>query len=364
MKILLLSAYDAQSHQYWRRNLVAQLPQYDWTVLCLPARYFSWRVRGNSLSWAFSQRQVLDQNYDLVIATSMTDLSALRGFVPRLASTPCLVYFHENQFAYPQTSNARSQVEPALLNIYTALAADLAIFNSAYNHSSFLDGAEKLLKKLPDQIPNGLSERLQETSMVLPVPLVDSHYVAHQTQAGALNILWNHRWEHDKGPELLLEALRQLSSLHTEFKLHIVGQQFRDSPAAFETIRSEFATHLESWGYVESEASYRQLLQHSDVVVSTAHHDFQGLAILEAVAAGCLPMTPKRLAYPEMLGNQHCYQDGPDQHIALAQQLDRLATAKRHSQLPSAPDISHLSWQSLKGAYQQVIEQTATKGRI
>ena len=101
MRILLLSAYDADSHIYWRKGLVAHLPEHQWTVLTLPGRYFSWRMRGNSMSWAFSEYETLSQPYDLVIATSMTDLSALRGFVPSLANTPTLVYFHENQFAYP-----------------------------------------------------------------------------------------------------------------------------------------------------------------------------------------------------------------------------------------------------------------------
>src|SRR5690554_445672 len=99
MRILLLSAYDAVSHQYWRKGLVNALPEHDWTVLSLPARYFSWRIRGNSLSWAFGERERLQQPYDLVIATSMVDLTSLRGLVPSLARTPCVVYFHENQFA-------------------------------------------------------------------------------------------------------------------------------------------------------------------------------------------------------------------------------------------------------------------------
>jgi len=95
MRILLLSAYDAHSHRRWRQGLVAAFPEWRWTVLTLPPRFFSWRVRGNSLSWAFSERETLEQSYDVLVATSMTDLSALKGLVP------ALVYCHENQFAYP-----------------------------------------------------------------------------------------------------------------------------------------------------------------------------------------------------------------------------------------------------------------------
>ena len=94
MRILLLSPYDTISHRRWREGLVAAFPQHDWTVLTLPPRHFSWRVRGNSLSWAMSELPSLQRPYELVVATSMTDLSALRGLVPPLAGVPALLYFH------------------------------------------------------------------------------------------------------------------------------------------------------------------------------------------------------------------------------------------------------------------------------
>ena len=53
-------------------------------------------------------------------------------------------------------------------------------------------------------------------------------------------------------------------------------------------------------GFVEDLGQYRALLARADVVLSTALHDFQGLSILEATAAGCLPLVPDRLAYPEI----------------------------------------------------------------
>lgn len=363
MRILLLSAYDADSHQYWHRGLVTHFPEHQWTVLTLPARYFSWRLRGNSLSWAFGESAaLLKQQYDLIIATSMTDLSSLRGFVPALSQIPTLLYFHENQFAYPESGNEFKSVEPQILNLYSALAADHIVFNTQYNHDTFFTGASALLKKLPDQIPAGLVERLKERANVLPVPLHDSCYLPHQHQAGALQVVWNHRWEFDKGPELLYQALTTLHAKKIDIQCHIVGQQFRKIPPPFNKIRDEFSSIIGRWGYIESISEYRQLLQSADVVLSTALHDFQGIAVLEGVAAGALPVIPDRLAYKELFSSQYRYSADTNKSTnethALITMLEQLTAAKAANMLPAAPSVSALSWQQVKPHYQQLMDST------
>ena len=100
-RLLLLSAYDAPSHVYWRHQLRNQLTEFEWTELCLPPRHFNWRIRGNAMQWASTETDRLARDYDLVLATSMVDLASLRGLIPKLAAAPSLLYFHENQFAYP-----------------------------------------------------------------------------------------------------------------------------------------------------------------------------------------------------------------------------------------------------------------------
>jgi len=174
-RLLLLSAYDAQSHRQWRMNLKELFAEYNWTQLALPPRHFNCRVRGNSASWAYGNRNCLSQGFDLLIATSMVDLSSLRGFIPSLAKIPTIVYFHENQFAYPlnnQIEHAQkaSQVEAQITSIYSALCADCSVFNSHHNKNTFLRGAQKLLKKLPDFVPDGIAEQLKQ-AIVIPVPL-------------------------------------------------------------------------------------------------------------------------------------------------------------------------------------------------
>ncbi|GAA0787220.1 tRNA-queuosine alpha-mannosyltransferase domain-containing protein [Marinobacterium sediminicola] len=358
MRILLLSAYDAVSHRYWRQGLVTAFPEYDWTTLSLPPRYFAWRIRGNSLSWAFSERETLTRPYDLIIATSMVDLTGLRGLVPELASIPTLVYFHENQFAYPASGREFNSVEPQMLNLYNALAADHVLFNSEFNRHTLLEGAQTLLRKLPDQVPAGLTEQIARQSQVIPVPLPDEVFLDSSPESGPLQLVWNHRWEFDKGPELLLDAILMMQQRQLDFRLHVVGQQFRHTPKVFDHIHQtlEEGDNLGYWGHVESLEEYRQLLQQADVVLSTALHDYQGIAVLEGVAAGCTPVVPDRLAYRELFDSEYRYAQTHEAE-ALTARLERLSALKRNNHPMPCPSIRQLSWTHQKPEYQRAMDK-------
>lgn len=259
--------------------------------MTLPARYFSWRIRGNALSWAMAHKtQLLAKPWDAIIATSMVDLSTLKGLVPELAAIPTLLYFHENQFVYPKNSRGcdldKKQIEPQMVTLYGAVAADQVVFNSHYNKMTFLRGVEALLKKLPDHVPQNIVDNIDKKANVLPVPLEPDCYSKSaktlRNGGGPLTIVWNHRWEYDKGPELLLSIVQLLSDLAPalDLKFHIVGQQFRQTPKSFSFLHELLIQRgwLGEWGYLASER-YREVLRAGDVVLSTALHDFQGLAL-------------------------------------------------------------------------------------
>ena len=310
-RVLLLSAYDAGSHRRWRQQLVASQPGFDWHCLSLPPRHFRWRIRGNALSWL--NEPLLHAPWDLLVVTSMVDLATLRGVCPALAGTPALLYMHENQFAYPVSESQHASLDPQMVNLYAALSAEAVVFNSEWNRVSFLQGVQALLETLPDQVPAGVVAQLAGKSSVLPVPIADHHFRPRTAPVNVRHphLVWNHRWEYDKAPERLLALLDRLVERGQSFRLSVVGEQFRRQPEALTLLSSRFADRIEHWGYLARDV-YEALIGSADVVISTALHDFQGLAMLEAMAGGCLALAPDRLAYPEYVPANQCYPSWPE----------------------------------------------------
>lgn len=371
-RALLLSAYAARSHQHWARSLQQMLPEWQWQLLELPARHFSWRVRGNPLYWGLAERELLTAGHDLLVATSMVDLATLRGLVPGLAALPTLLYFHENQFAYPASPRQHNLLEAQMVSLYSALAADRLAFNSAWNRDSFLQGCDALLRKLPDFVPHGVVDTLARRSRVLPVPIAapvegeQPWWPGAQRKSpgeGPLRLLWLGRLEYDKGLEGLLAVMDALAASGPALELAVVGQEFREVPAALETLKTRHARVLVHCGNLARREDYLGLLRGADVVLSTALHEFQGLALQEAVARGCQPVVPARLVYPELYPKDCCYPVYPDdprrEAEGAAARIRQLA-----GQLPvAALDMSGAFAGALAPRYREAIRDCAVAAR-
>ena len=367
-RMLLLSAYHAASHDYWLRGLLRELPDYDWRVLTLPPRYFNWRIRGNPLSWFAEQADILGGDYDLLIATSTVDVATLKGLVPGLASCPTAVYFHENQFAYPQSQRQakHERVEPQMVNLYSALSADELWFNSAYNCRSFLEGCRALMSALPDHVPDSKwLETLERKSRLLPVPLNPVN-VTGRLASDVLRVVWNHRWEYDKGVDGLYLAVEALCERGVEVELTLLGQRFRQRPETAGRLLEKLAGGAQSVRlthnqFVDDREDYTKLLSQQDVVLSTSLHDFQGLSVMDAVQAGCIPLLPDRLCYPDFFSGDYLYASSPATPVEEASQLaDKLSLwASQPSARPEPPNLGGLEWSSQRAAYAERIDALA-----
>ncbi len=279
------------------------------------------------------------------MATSMVDFSTLIGLYPHLGRTKKIYYFHENQFEYPLSKKQQfSNVESMMVNLYGALAADKIIFNSSFNRETFFNGAEKLLKKINDHSPISVLEGIKNNSSIIPVPICNR--VESEIEKIPNSIIWNHRWEYDKNPEEFYNFLLILKERNIEFKLIMMGIQFKNTPKAFNQIKEEFSEHLLCWGEQKKE-DYLKWLSKGAFVVSTAIHEFQGLAVMEAVQYGAIPIVPNRLSYPQWFSSKFLYNNTPEALVS------KLIELKNDSTPP--PQLNELTWDYLKKKYTDML---------
>lgn len=316
MRILYVEPYDSGSHAAFTKSLTGGLDA-EIEVLRLPGRHFKWRMRGSAAWAALAHTEVVARSYDVLFCSSYVALAELVGLVPSLATAARVLYFHENQLAFPPRGDAHPARDHhfGFTQLVSALAADLCLFNSAHNRDSFILEGRTLLSRMPDAVPPGWMDRIEECSEVLGVPL-DLPDVAPPVTApspfdrgrGPL-ILWNHRWEHDKNPEAFFAALYEVADAGVPFRLAVCGQRFSRVPPIFEQAQSRLADRIVHFGTLPDAAAVRELASRADIAVSTAHHEFFGIAMLEATHFGAYPLVPDRLAYPEIFAAEHRYAD-------------------------------------------------------
>jgi glycosyltransferase involved in cell wall biosynthesis len=328
--------------------------QHEFTIETLPPRHFKWRIRQASIGLAQKAKRLAasGRQFDAIFTTSILDAAELRGLLPpTFRNLPLVVYFHENQLVYPSRKIDARDAHFSLINWASALAADAAWFNSDFNRGSLLSGLEHLLKKMPDENSLDTLDEIRARSRVESLGLLAG--TPQFSESGPLHIAWVGRWEHDKRPELFFQALRRLKKAGVDFRLTCLGQSFRSIPPAFRQAEIDFSEQLVHFGFVEDRKLYEQLLEPLDVVVSTADHEFFGLALLEAVGRGAIPLVPDRLVYPEIYP-QGCLYDGSEddlvtQLMILEKERSALGTLQaRYMRLKLQSLVAQYDW-SVRG---------------
>lgn len=360
MHILALEPYYGGSHRAFLDGW-SGTSRHTWTKLTLPAHHWKWRMRHAPLTFAEQLNGLASCDFDLVFCSDMLNLAAFRGLAPAdVARLPAVVYFHENQLTYPDAFRTERDFHYAFDNFQTMVAADAVWFNSAYHRDEFATQCRTFLRKFPDYSPEAqLDEALARTSIASPgLPnLVPASRTLNFQQP---HIVWAARWEHDKNPDDFFAALRQLKRAGESFRLSVVGESFRDVPPVFAAARAEFAAEIAQWGFLPSHAAYLALLQSADLFVSTAVHEFFGISAAEAILAGCLPVLPRRLAYPELVDEySHLLYEGPA--VSLTRHLQRLIhdtdfrNAAIEEQTITQAKLAQLRWPVLAPNYDDLL---------
>ncbi|MDP6479703.1 MAG: DUF3524 domain-containing protein [Phycisphaerales bacterium] len=311
LRILAFEAWDGGSHRAVRESIQRHASM-DWHWLTLPPANWRWRLRlgATDLAAQAAGPDVLGAEWDAVFATSLVSLAELVALLPqKLAGMPRILYMHENQAAYPAAPGRGDERDAHAIatNITSMLAADRILWNSQWNLDSFMGGSSEMLRAAKGAVAREVLADILERSEVLwppvEVPAVDDARVLHKAseakERGLTLVVWPHRWEHDKGPGELL-TIEQAQGEADRIGWILLGQQFDHRPAALEQLLESAGDRVVHAGHA-ARREYESWLRVADWVLSTATHEFFGIAVCEALLAGCLPWLPERLSYPELV---------------------------------------------------------------
>lgn len=244
-----------------------------------------------------------DGPVDVILSNDMLSVSDLRALLPSgQRDVPIACYFHENQLTYPIPDEQARDYQYGMTNIASCLAADAVWFNSRFHLEDFLSAAARLLAKMPDFVPEGIPEAIRCKSAVLAPPVdIQQADRSKRSLKDVLTFLWCHRWEYDKNPEPFFDALMRLDEEGLDFRVVLLGEQFRSAPQVFSDVWHRLKPHVLHAGFLLDRREYLSMLGQCDIVVSTAIQENFGIAVVEAILAGCQPLLPNRLVYPELI---------------------------------------------------------------
>ncbi len=340
LRILAFEPFDSGSHCAIRES-ITQHSHHQWTWLTQPGRNWKWRMRTAALEMIEDGKKkglLISEDgesvggcggFELIFTTSLLSAADLRANLPRgLWDLPLILSMHENQVAYPyrysegEENGGGSECVGgrdshfALTNLTSLLTADLVIWNSNWNQDSFLLGIQDILKHHPDNKLGNCNETIKAKSTIIwpptQIPELDScvYSAAGSDESvggggggilhNSVRVVWPHRWEHDKGPGELLEIADRYTEQYN-LRWILLGEQFQTIPTEMQQFIERWSARIDHYGYVKDRAEYNHWLTQADWVLSTAQHEFFGIAVVEALLVGCLPWLPNRLSYPELL---------------------------------------------------------------
>lgn len=304
--VVVIEPFYGGSHRSWADSWVGQ-SRHDLTLITHPGEFWRWRLRGASVTLAEDYvRHVGEHGQpDAVVVSAMVDVAGLLGQARRaVGSTPVATYVHESQMLYPLAPNQRPDTSLALTNWRSLVASDSVWFNSAFHRDALRAALPRLLDTQPPPGHRHLIDYVFDNAVVL-WPGVDTIGLieAPRTERAVPRVLWNQRWDHDKNPRQVFAALVAAAARGIDFTVALAGENQQPDSAEVRWVHEHLGDRVDHYGYA-SPATYRELLLSSDVVVSAADHEFFGIAIVEAIAAGCIPVLPDRLSFPELIEQQ------------------------------------------------------------
>jgi glycosyltransferase involved in cell wall biosynthesis len=378
MNVLALEPWYGGSHKNFLDGLVEH-SRHTFRTVTMPGRFWRWRMEGGGVTLARKVREAVDDGFtpDVVFASDMVNLPAVLSLTrSSIGDVPVVMYFHENQLTYPLPPDRERERAYGITNYLSALAADRVVFNSHFHFEEFIEALPLLLRDFPDFTNLGTVRDIRDKSTVLHLGIDLAAHDAYRSErrlrrsrpTEAPVVLWNQRWEYDKNPKGFFRIMNRLDDAGHSFRLLLAGKHFHEQPDEFEEAFERYAERILHYGYAEDFAEYSRLLHRADVVVSTAVHEFFGVAVMEAIYCGCHPLLPNGLSYPELIPETHhtpllhapvLYDD--EQHL-----FDILSRVLEHEDRPLPPETlrkipQRLDWSRHVEAYDALLEEAADR---
>ncbi|MEO1257690.1 MAG: DUF3524 domain-containing protein [Bacteroidota bacterium] len=369
-KITLIEPFFTGSHQQWAEGLQKN-SRYEIEILSLKGRHWKWRMYGGAVVLAEKFNQ-LKYRPDLILATDMLDLTTFLALTrEKSGDVPVAIYFHENQITYPWSPDD-ADVESGRNNQYgfvnytSALAADRVFFNSNFHKEEFLNTLPVFLSQFPDHQGLHHVEGLLNKSKVLHLGMNLKRFDSFKNARPKNNVpvlLWNHRWEYDKNPDLFFNALFQLKKEPIDFRLIVLGESYQKSPPVFARAKKELKEQIIHFGYADSFETYASLIWQTDILPVTSRQDFFGGSVVEGVYCDCEPLLPNRLAYPEHFSKgiirTHFYESENEFYDALKKRIQLFNCENKFN---GRQFVEKYDWEELIGKYDREFDRLISAG--
>ena len=332
MNVLAIEGYYGGSHKAFLDGWIAR-SRHTWTLLTLPANKWKWRMRHGAITFAQQAARLAAEGsrWDVLFCSDMLNLAEFLGLsYESVRRLPRIVYFHENQLTYPVRVESERDYQYVMTNLTTALAAEAVWFNSAFHRDEFLSGLRAFLKRMPDNQPLDAVDAIAARSAVHPPGIEPFPPRGPRPPA----CTFSGRPAGNDKVEDFFAAMKILKQKGIDFRLSVIGEQFRDVPEVFAWAKEFFAGNRP----LGLSAYPRRLSSRPDRRRRGRLHRQArvfGLSITEAITAGAYPPSPQTPCLP---GNprhdcpsstQQYFYDGTVDHLA-----QRLAGLSRQLQQP------------------------------
>ncbi|XP_078307456.1 tRNA-queuosine alpha-mannosyltransferase isoform X5 [Panthera onca] len=362
MSILIIEAFYGGSHKQLADLLQEELE--DCVLYSLPAKKWHWRARTSALY--FSQNIPISEQYRILFASSVLNLTELTALRPDLGKLKKILYFHENQLVYPVKKCQERDFQYGYNQILSCLVADVVVFNSVFNMESFLTSIGKFMKLIPDHRPKDLESIIRPKCQVIYFPIrfpdvsrfMPKHKTTHlqkilslKGNGGAAPSMAPAFHQEQKGSENLLKNFNSESGPCNAAQQENLGSSLTQEPDLRMCHSSDNSSSLHEEDKQNTTSSPCDIFGGIDDPQRPLHivwpHRW-----LEAVYCGCYPLCPKDLVYPEIFPAEYLYSTPEQLSKRLQNFCKRPDIIRKHLY---KGEMTPFSWAALHGKFRSLL---------